>query len=70
MVKIMVPNPIKVDDLGGKIPDFLDYYPIIYRVLAPSHVVGNGISEPSTVSLQHQTLTCLTCLDRMVGGFD
>ncbi len=30
-------------------------YPVIYRVLAPSHVVGNGISEPSTVSLQHQT---------------
>ncbi len=24
--------------------------PIIYRVLAPSQVVGNGISEPSTVS--------------------
>ena len=26
-------------------------YPIIYRVLAPSQVVGNGISEPSTVWL-------------------
>ena len=24
-------------------------YPIIYKVLAPSQVVGNGISEPSTV---------------------
>jgi len=24
-------------------------YPIIYRVLAPSQVVGTGISEPSTV---------------------
>ena len=27
-----------------------DVYPIIYRVLAPSQVVRNGISEPSTVS--------------------
>ena len=28
----------------------LEVHPIIYRVLAPSQVVGNGISEPSTVT--------------------
>ena len=29
----------------------LVYFPIIYRVLAPSQVVGLGISEPSTVTV-------------------
>ena len=28
-------------------------FPIIYRVLAPSQVVGNGISEPSTVAMKN-----------------
>ncbi len=27
----------------------VEWNPIIYKVLAPSQVVGNGISEPSTV---------------------
>ena len=31
-------------------------YPIIYKVLAPSQVVGDGISEPSTVSSQGDKL--------------
>ena len=28
--------------------------PVIYRVFAPSQVVGNGISEPSTVGMLGQ----------------
>ena len=35
-------------------------YPIIYRVLAPSQVVGNGISEPST---EVQNLEVKPCSD-------
>ena len=33
-------------------------YPIIYRVLAPSQVVGLGISEPSTVSFKGHFFSC------------
>ena len=33
-------------------------YPIIYRVLAPSQVVGNGISEPSTVVQNLEVKPC------------
>ena len=44
---------------------------IIYRVLAPSQVVGNGISEPSTVSTvstPHQLIRCFSLIhpDRFV----
>jgi len=35
-------------------------YPIIYKVLAPSpQVVGDGISEPSTVSWGWEEIWCL-----------
>ena len=33
-------------------------YPIMYRVLAPSQVVGNGVSEPSTVVQNLEVKPC------------
>ena len=46
-------------------------YPIIYRVLAPSQVVGLGISEPSTVSqYQGQCDTTTWSLGLVLDEFD
>ena len=54
---LFITNNLILDEVGdtadGKNPVNqlrLVIYPIIYKVLAPSQVVGLGISEPSTVS--------------------
>ena len=54
---LFITNNLILDEVGdtadGKTPVNqlrLVIYPIIYKVLAPSQVVGLGISEPSTVS--------------------
>jgi len=54
-------NPAPVDIVN------ICKYPIIYRVLAPSQVVGLGIFEPSTVGLQIHSVSPIFCCWKTYG---